>query len=140
MFEMEEVDVDGVRLRAWKNAPPSLRALLESSRARGDAPFIVYEDEVLTFEQHFRAAAHLAHVLIDRYGVEKCDRVAIAMRNFPEWSIAFWAAAAAGAVVVPLNAWWTADELRYGLEDSGSKVVFADGERYERVVDVGIPV
>ena len=37
------------------------------------------------------------------------------MRNFPEWSIAFWAAAAAGAIVVPLNAWWTADELEYGL-------------------------
>ena len=38
---------------------------------------------------------------------QKGDRVAIVMRNFPEWSIAFWAAAAAGAIVVPLNAWWT---------------------------------
>ena len=136
MFEMEEVDVDGVPLRAWMHAPPSLRALLEASRGRGDAPFIVYEDEVLTFEQHARAAAHLARVLVDRYGVAKGDRVAIAMRNFPEWSVAFWAAAAAGAVVVPLNAWWTADELRYGLEDSGSTVLFLDGERLERLVDV----
>ena len=48
------------------------------------------------------------------------------MRNFPEWSMAFWAAAAAGAVVVPLNAWWTGAELEYGLEDSGSAVLFAD--------------
>ena len=73
---------------------------------------------------------------IDRFGIEKGDRVAIVMRNFPEWSIAFWAAAAAGAIVVPLNAWWTADELEYGLQDSGSKVVFVDAERLDRLTDV----
>jgi acyl-CoA synthetase (AMP-forming)/AMP-acid ligase II len=143
MFEMEDVDVFGVPLRAWKNAPPSLRALLELSRLHGDKSFIVYEDEVLTFEDHFRAAAHLANLLVDRYGIEKGDRVAIVMRNFPEWSVAFWAAAAAGAVVVPLNAWWTAPELEYGLDDSGAKVAFVDAERLERLQDtlptLGIP-
>ncbi len=133
MFEMEEADVFGTRLRTWKHAPASLRVILEASRARGDAPFIVYEDETLTFDQHFRAAAHLATLLVDRYGVEKGDRVAVVMRNFPEWSIAFWAAAAAGAVVVPLNAWWTAAELEYGLQDSGSKVAFVDAERLDRI-------
>src|SRR3712207_1272725 len=98
MFEMETVELDGQPIRTWKNAPPTLRHVLESSRAHGDLGFLVYEDETLTFEQHFRAAAHLAHVLRDRYGVQTGDRVAIAMRNFPEWSIAFWGAAAAGAV------------------------------------------
>src|SRR5438105_223462 len=132
-FEMEELDVRGVHLRAWKNAPRSLRAVLEVSRVHGEATFLVYEDERTTFEEHFRQTAALAHVLRDRYGVEKGDRVAIAMRNFPEWSLAFWAAAAAGAIVVPLNAWWTKPELEYGLEDSGSKVVFVDGERYDRL-------
>ena len=80
--------------------------------------------------------AHLATILVERYGVEKGDRVAIVMRNFPEWSIAFWAAAAAGAIVVPLNAWWTADELEYGLRDSGAKVVFVDAERLDRLAEV----
>src|SRR5437870_2899530 len=136
-FEMDDVDVRGVHLRAWKNAPPSLRSVLELSRSHGDKPFLVYAGdrerlddgvERTTFDEHFRQAAALAHVLHDRYGVEKGDRVAIAMRNFPEWSLAFWAAAAAGAVVVPLNAWWTKQELEYGLDDSGSKVVFVDGE------------
>ncbi|HVM51664.1 MAG TPA: AMP-binding protein [Acidimicrobiales bacterium] len=135
MFEMETVEVGGHPIRTWKNAPSSLRAVLEQSRARGDLGFLVYEDETLTFDQHFRAAAHLATILRDRYGVEKGDRVAIAMRNFPEWSVAFWAAAAVGAVVVPLNAWWTAPELVYGFEDSGSKVVFLDEERAERLRD-----
>src|SRR3954454_13357120 len=129
MVEMETVDVEGYPVRSWKNAPPNLRAVLEQSAARGDLGFLVYEDETMTFGEHFRAAAHLAHILRDRYGVAKGDRVAIAMRNFPEWSVAFWAAAAAGAVIVPLNAWWTGAELEYGLSDSGSKVLFADEQR-----------
>jgi long-chain acyl-CoA synthetase len=135
MFEMETVEVDGYPVRMWKNAPRSLRAVLEQSQGRGDLGFLVYEDETLTFEQHFRTAAHLGRILQERYGVEKGDRVAIAMRNYPEWSIAFWAAAAIGAVIVPLNAWWTAPELVYGFEDSGSKVVFLDEERAERLAD-----
>jgi long-chain acyl-CoA synthetase len=133
MFELATAEVRGVPLRVWKNAPPSLRELLELSRLHGDKTFIVYEDERTTFEEHYRQVATLAHRLIERYGVSKGDRVAIAMRNLPEWSVAFWAAAAAGAVVVPLNAWWTAPELVYGLVDSGSKVAFLDGERLDRL-------
>ena len=133
MFELGEATVRGLPLKVWKNAPPSLRGVLELSRGHGDQAFLVYEDERMTFEEHFRAAAHLARRLIEDYGVAKGDRVAIAMRNFPEWAIAFWAAAVAGAVVVPLNAWWTGDELAYGLADSGAKVLFADAEREERL-------
>ena len=133
MFEVAEETIRGIPTRVWKNASPTLRDILQLSRAHGDKVFLVYEDEHWTFEDHFRAAAHLGHVLQDRYGVEPGDRVAIAMRNFPEWVIAFWAAAATGAVIVPLNAWWTGPELEYGLSDSGAKVVFLDGERAERL-------
>jgi long-chain acyl-CoA synthetase len=133
MFEMEEVTIRGLPYRAWKNAPPSLRALLELSRGYGERTFLVYEDERTSFEEHFQQAATLARRLVDRYGVNKGDRVAIAMRNFPEWAVSFWAAAAAGAIVVPLNAWWTGPELEYGLADSGAKVLVADGQRLERL-------
>ena len=133
MFEMEEVTIRGLPYRVWKNAPPSLRTVLELSRGYGERTFLVYEDERTSFEEHFRQAATLAQRLIDHYGVEKGDRVAIAMRNFPEWAVAFWAAAATGAVVVPLNAWWTGPELEYGLADSGAKVLVADGQRLERL-------
>ncbi|MBV9872990.1 MAG: acyl--CoA ligase [Frankiaceae bacterium] len=133
MFELASAEVRGEQLRVWKNAPASLRDLIELSRLHGEKTFVVYEDERTTFEEHFRQVATLSHRLIDDYGVAKGDRVAIAMRNLPEWSVAFWAAAAAGAVVVPLNAWWTAPELVYGLADSGSKVAFVDGERLDRL-------
>jgi long-chain acyl-CoA synthetase len=116
IFEVGDETVRGIPMKVWKNAPPSLRAVLEMGRGHGDKAFLVYEDERMTFEEHFRAAAHLATRLVNDYGVKKGDRVAIAMRNFPEWPVAFWAAAVAGAVVVPLNAWWTGDELAYGLQ------------------------
>ena len=133
LFEMEELTIRGVPTRTWKNAPASLRAVMDMSLAHGDAVFLVYEDERTTFAEHYRIACTLAHRLRTAFGIEQGDRVAIIMRNLPEWIMAFWAATLAGAIVVPLNAWWSGEELRYGLEDSGSKVAFVDTERAERV-------
>jgi long-chain acyl-CoA synthetase len=134
-FEIVRQTIRGVEVRVWKNAPRSLRDILASSRAHGDQTFLVYENERLTFSEHLRAATAFAHVLRESFGVEKGDRVAIAMRNYPEWSIAFWGAAAAGAVVVPLNAWWKGAELEYGLSDSGSKFLVADQQRFDEIRD-----
>ena len=141
LFEMEELDIRGVTTRTWKHAPPSLRAIMDMSLGHGDAVFLVYEDERTTFAEHYRIACTLAHRLRDTFGVQQGDRVAIIMRNLPVWVMAFWAATLAGAIVVPLNAWWSGEELRYGLEDSGSKVVFVDTERAERIRPVlaGLP-
>ena len=133
IFEMEELTIRGVPTRTWKNAPPSLRAVLDLSLQHGDATFLVYEDERTTFAEHYRIACTLAHRLQHAFGVEPGDRVAIVMRNLPEWVMAFWAATLAGAIVVPLNAWWSAEELHYGLEDSGSKIAFVDQERAARL-------
>ncbi|HEX2848987.1 MAG TPA: class I adenylate-forming enzyme family protein [Acidimicrobiales bacterium] len=135
LFEMEEIEIRGVPTRVWKNAPPSLRSILERTGQYADRGYIVYEDERMTYGDHLAQVATLAHHLVDDFGVVKGDRVAIAMRNFPEWPVAFWAAAAVGAVVVPLNAWWTGPELEYGLSDSGAKVLVADGERLDRLKD-----
>ncbi len=132
-FEIASVEIRGVRTPCWKSAPPSLRAVLEISRLHGEKTFLVYEDERLTFEEHFRRAASVATVLGRDLGVRKGDRVALAMRNFPEWSVAFFGAAAAGAICVPLNAWWTGEELEYGLADSGATVLIADEERADRL-------
>ena len=133
ILEIADAEVRGVLLRVWKNAPPHLRAIFDISKAHGDNDFIVYEDERWTFSRHYDAVASAARWLVEEAGVHKGDRVAVAMRNFPEWSVGFWAAACVGAIVVPLNAWWTGEELAYGLRDSGTKVVFADAERLERI-------
>ncbi len=134
-FEMETVAIDGRPTRVWKNAPPTLRAIAEIGRAHGDATCIVYEDERVAYDAWFRAIATLAHYLAGQ-GVKKGDRVALAMRNLPEWPVAFFAITSLGAVCVPLNAWWTADELGFALSDSGSRAVICDGERWERIATV----
>jgi long-chain acyl-CoA synthetase len=133
LFETEEVDIRGILTRTWKNAPASLRTVLDLSLAHGDATFLVYEDERTSFADHYRRACTLAHRLRDEFSVAQGDRVAIAMRNLPEWVIAFWGITLTGAIVVPLNAWWSGEELRYGLEDSGSKLAFVDTQRAEAI-------
>ena len=132
-FEMEEVVVRGIPTRTWKTAPGDLRAVFDLSALHGDKDFLVYEDERVTFAEHHRAVAALGHQLIGRFGVRPGDRVAIAMRNLPDWVMAFWAVITIGAVAVPLNAWWTGEELAYGLSDSGSRVAFVDEEREHRI-------
>ncbi len=130
---MDEIEIRGVPTRVWKNAPGTLRNVLDLSSLHGDKPLVVYEDETISFDRHYRLASAFAHRLIHEYGVQKGDRVALAMRNFPEWLVAFWGATAAGAIIVPLNAWWTGPELEYGIKDSGAKVLVADEERAQRL-------
>src|SRR5580698_1577506 len=133
MFEIDEIEIRGVLTRVWKNCPQSLKVILDMSRGYGERDFLVYEDERTTFERHYRIAASIARALESRFGITKGDRVSIAMRNLPEWAMAFWAIAGAGGVAVPLNAWWSGPELHYGLLDSGTSVAFVDSERLVRL-------
>ncbi len=132
-FEMETAEIEGVPTRVWKNALPNLAVLAAHANASfGDREFVVYEDERVTYAAWYRAVAALAHALQER-GVKKGDRVALAMRNLPEWPVAFFAAAVTGAIAVPLNAWWTGEELAFGLADSGAAVLICDAERWDRI-------
>jgi acyl-CoA synthetase (AMP-forming)/AMP-acid ligase II len=132
-FEMDHAVIDGVNTRVWKNAPANLALLAQAGRAHGDATFLIYEDERVSFAAWFRAVATLAQHLRG-LGVAKGDRVALAMRNLPEWPVAFFAVVSLGAICVPLNAWWTGQELAYGLTNSGAKVLICDEERMERIL------
>ncbi|MEU8132808.1 class I adenylate-forming enzyme family protein [Streptodolium elevatio] len=119
------------RWREYASAPATLRTVFEGTAAFGTADALVHETGRISYDEQLRLVAHLARHLAEELGVRKGDRVAIAMRNHPEWVLAFWATQVLGAVAVPLNAWWTADELGYALADSGTCVLVADGERAE---------
>jgi long-chain acyl-CoA synthetase len=132
-FEIVETDIRGVRTRVFKNQPTSLRQIWDMSAVHGDAVYLVYDDERMTFAQAHRHVRALARRMLSELGVAQGDRVAIATRNYPEFAIAYWATVSIGAVAVPLNAWWTGPELAYGLSDSGAVLLFADDERAERL-------
>jgi long-chain acyl-CoA synthetase len=129
--ELIDIVVNGRRQRAFKNAPPTLRAYYAAYAT--ELPFLVYEDERLTFAQAWQQASRIGHLLVHECGIRPGDRVAISMRNYPEWILAFSAITSIGAVAVAMNAHWQADEMGYGLIDCGAKALIADQERLDRL-------
>lgn len=122
----------GVRHQVFAQGPQTLVDLFRFPEERGfsERDFLVYEGRRYTFAQVQAEAAALGHVLVHELGLVHGDRVAIVSRNCPEYIIALMAAVSVGCVAVPMNSWWKTDELRYGLEHSGSAVVLCDRDRY----------
>ena len=135
-FELATETIRGVEYTVFRNLPTSLRDLYDQARKdHGGKDFLVYGDTRLTYSEAWDRAAAIAHQLVYRYGVEKGDRVAIGMRNFPEWVIAFMAITSCGAISVSLNGWWSGEELEHGLKECGARLVFLDRPRHERLAD-----
>jgi long-chain acyl-CoA synthetase len=128
-FEIGEAQIGGANMRVWKRAPATLNDLFLRARGFGTREFLVFGEERVSFEDFARAALKVCAELKSR-GVRPGDRVALAMRNLPEWPAVFFGAALAGAIAVPLNAWWTASELEFSLNDCGAKAAFLDAERW----------
>ncbi|MEU9858797.1 class I adenylate-forming enzyme family protein [Streptomyces sp. NPDC047974] len=130
---------DGVYVRG----PRTLREFVEAVWAFGDRVFLVSEDGAVTYREFFDEACGLARRLVGEYGLGRGDRVVVAMRNVPEWQVAFWAVQLAGLVAVPLNSWWREAEFAHALDDCGPRLLLVDGERAERVGDwaaaAGVP-
>jgi long-chain acyl-CoA synthetase len=131
IFELIDGEVRGVKMKVFKNAPAHLGQVFAGSRGHGDKTFLVYEDEIITFAQAADRIDALASLLVNTYGVKKGDRVAVAMRNFPEWVMSFAAIISVGAVNVSMNSWWTEDEMDFALEDSGATVLICDQQRFD---------
>jgi long-chain acyl-CoA synthetase len=132
-FEMIEIEAAGVPMRVYRHTPASMREVFTSSLGFGDRMFLIFGATRWTFTEFGVRVRRLAAHLAEDLGIGLGDRVAIGMRNYPEWLIAFWATQYIGAVAVPLNAWWTGPELDYALIDSGARVLILDQERWDRV-------
>jgi long-chain acyl-CoA synthetase len=143
-FELEEIELGGQSYRAYKHAPKTLNEVLRNGRSQGDIDFMVYEGQRYTYSGFYQAADALAATLQQDYQVVAGERVAIAMRNNPEWVIAYAAITLLGAIVVPVNSWGKTEELRYALEDSGSRILVCDPARFKLIenisADMGIKV
>ena len=134
-FAVETVEVGGLPLKAFAAAPPSLREIWLGSAAHGENDYLVYGNERWSFTRAHTEVGSIAAWLAGQ-GIGPGDHVAIAMRNYPEWMLAYWATISIGATVVGMNAWWLSDEIAYALEDSKPKVIIVDGERLERFLEV----
>ena len=139
-FEVIIDDVAGIGgpeplpMKVYASRMANLREVFAFAAAHGDATFIVYGDRRITFAE-FAADANRIAANLAAAGVQHGDRVAVLSQNNPEWCLTFWATVNLGAILVGLNGWWNTDEIRFGLEDSGAKVLVADDKRLARVVD-----
>ncbi len=131
-FEIETIEVRGDKIRSYKNALPNVRALWLSTVPFAEREYLIYQDERMTYAQA-HAQVNAVAAWLFRQGVKPGDRVAIAMRNYPEWLLIYWACVSVGIAVVGMNAWWVTDELEYAMKDSAPKVVFCDEERLARI-------
>jgi long-chain acyl-CoA synthetase len=135
-FAVSEIEVRGVPTRVFAAAPPTMRSIWELAQLHGEKTYVVFEDERYTYAEIAAQVRSLAHYLREVHGVGSGDRVAVAMRNYPEWVVSYWAVASLGAALVGMNAWWTTPEMEYGLADSRPSVLIADDERVERVLPI----
>ncbi|MGB2574037.1 MAG: AMP-binding protein, partial [Henriciella sp.] len=133
-LKLADANINGVDMKVYVDAPKTLRDILVAADTQyPDRDYLVFEGERVTFSGFNRAVEHFAHALVNDFGVQKGDRVAIIMRNYPEWAVAFFAGLSIGAIVTPMNSWWTGDELDYGLSDSGSKIAVIDADILGRI-------
>jgi len=130
-WELQEVEIGAVKQKWFVNGPQSLRELFEENIS--DEIFYVYENERYTYRDIFRKASCLGSQLQRMFNIKPGDRVAIAMRNYPEWPIALEAITSIGAIAVAVNAWWQPEEIEYALELTGVSVIIADAERIARI-------
>ena len=131
-FETTMSRVNGVEYTTFVNAPEHLRDLYAEGLAYADRDFLVYQGERYSFQESWDLAAKCANRLLAE-GIRPGDRVGIALRNYPEWAFAYMGITSIGAIAVAMNAWWTAEEMVYGIRDSGLSVLFVDRERLERI-------
>ncbi len=132
-FAVSTLSINGIDTPIFSKAPNNLFEIYKLCLEQPDLPFLIYQDERYSFGESFCLATKMAGILQHDFGIEKGDRVAICSRNNPQWCIAYMAITMLGAVVVPMNSWWQSNELQFGLQDSGSKLLFADPERITRL-------
>jgi acyl-CoA synthetase (AMP-forming)/AMP-acid ligase II len=141
-FEIAAEHIEGIAQRVYRNAPASLAAIYRQALAHGEREFLLFLGERWSFAALLGQGGAIAARLHDACGIRAGDRVAIAMRNYPEWMSAFIGITALGAVAVPLNSWGAPAEIAYALADSGARLVFCDRQRAEgiapRLAELGI--
>jgi long-chain acyl-CoA synthetase len=134
-FEIHQEEVLGSRMEVFKNRPRSLVDFLELSRTHGEQPYLIYQDQTISFAEHLALVKKVAYMLQHDYGVEPGDRVAIYAANCPHWIVFFWATVSIGGIACGLNGWWKGSEALKAIEDANPKLIVADQKRFDRISD-----
>jgi len=136
-IQVGSVERFGRQLPFITNAPTNLADYVAYfAMQHGDATFLVEGDERLSFKQVYMAARQVAAGLIEGYGVQRGDRVGLAMRNANAWCVSYIGILLAGGCATLLNGWWQGGELAAAIADSETGLVIADVQRATRLGEV----
>ena len=96
---------------------------------------------VLTYREALNKVLTLASSLVE-HGVKPGDRVILTGKNSPEWAVAYYAIASAGAIIVPLDYTLHEEELKNLIDFSEPVAALVDKEKYDAVKNMlpaGVP-
>jgi long-chain acyl-CoA synthetase len=131
-FELVDAVIGGVPMQVYRHAPDNLQSVFAHSPFAASGRIAAsLGDHELTFRQLYQQSGTLAGALRGTFGVGPGDRVAISMKNRPEWLIALHAIVRIGAVPVLVNSRGSGQEQRAAVEETGASVVFVDRQRAE---------
>jgi long-chain acyl-CoA synthetase len=103
------------------------------AKRRREKVALFVDEEKITYGNLLKKIDTLA-VFLAQKGVKEGDKVALFLRNSPEFIYAIFAISKIGAIIVPINTFLKEEELSYILKDSGSSLLIASSI-YEKVVN-----
>lgn len=123
-----EGEVNGHPSLLYADRVATLHEVLEASHRWDEREYLIQGDRRVTFAEHRQAVGRAARAL-SAVGVRQGDRVGLFAANSPDWVAVFFAAVSIGAVIVPFNGWWSAEDVRQACETVSPAVVVADERR-----------
>ena len=106
-------------------------AFATSAQRNFDKPAIFWGDEEVSYRTLYTQTQWISERLLAAYGVKTGDRVALWLKNCPQFVPAFFGVLQAGCVVSPINNFLKPEEVIFILRDAGTKVVIIDGTMSE---------
>lgn len=91
--------------------------------------------EIVRYGELHARALGLARLLRDDYGIQPGDRVALLMKNCPEFVYVLYGILFAGGTVVPINSFLKPVEIEYILRDAGAAVLVTAFADFQPVLD-----
>ncbi len=114
----------------------SIGEILPRSAARyGAKTALIVGDMRFTFNEMEELSNRVANGLV-ALGIVPGDRVTLYGPNCWEWLVAYYGIAKTGAVVNPINVMLTPEEVRYIVEDAGSRAIIASPDKGEPLLDM----
>lgn len=125
-FEFADANIRGMQCKLFKDTPSCLPRIFSAFKQHAERDFVVYQDRRLTYRQTAEQACLFVQYLKVHCAITANERIAIAMRNAPEWLVVFLAITSLGAVPVLVNGRGAPDEIAHCVTSAKCRLLLTD--------------